>query len=301
MRQGVGVKDAAFVQSITNGPLETFESNSLGSRNKKVDFLWSAGKQFMIKSLTEMEMSQVAQILPSYIQHLDSQPGSLLTRFCALYTVEMTPSSPSSSFVWERVCKPFRRRTRRHYVVMKNSLHPSRKMSRTFDLKGSTLGRRSLSIGSTPTPAIDAKRLVLKDLDFLESGLYLQLAPPMRRALAQQLQADVNYLNSIAVMDYSLLLAYSSPRFTLHRAFGGVGNRLKRFFFRRDAKSSENLDVFLGIIDFLQPYTWKKWIETRFKSLLHDLEEVSAVDPDFYAQRFKYFMLRMVFPSQSKS
>lgn len=256
----------------------------------------------MIKSLTEMEVSQVAQILPSYLQHLDNQPGSLLTRFCALYTIETMPTAlPLSSTVWERIRWPFRRRTRRHYVVMKNSLHPSRKMSRTFDLKGSTLGRRSLPQGSKVAAASDAKRLVLKDLDYLESGSHLQLAPLHRRAVADQLEADVNYLNSIAVMDYSLLLAYSTPHFTIRRAVGDFGHRLKRFFLRRDAESSENLDVFLGIIDFLQPYTWKKWMETRLKSMMHDLEEVSAVDPNFYAQRFKYFMLRKVFPCGPRS
>jgi 1-phosphatidylinositol-4-phosphate 5-kinase len=294
----VGVRDEAFVRSIACGPLASFESNSLGSRNKKVDFFWSTGKQFMIKSLTEMEMAQVARILPSYLRHLDNQPDSLLARFCALYTVETAPTT--SLPIWERVQWPFRPRVRRHYVVMKNSLHPSREMLSTFDLKGSTLGRRTLPLGP-PAAAASPSKAVLKDLDYLESGLRLQLAPALRKVVAEQLNADVSFLNSIEVMDYSLLLAVSAPRPSLRRALGGLANRLKRvFFFRGRAETkSQDLEVYLGIIDFLQPYSWTKWAETMLKGVAHDMMEVSAVDPDIYAQRFKAFMLQVAFPSQA--
>ena len=35
------------------------------------------------------------------------------------------------------------------------------------------------------------------------------------------------------------------------------------------------------------------------KGVAHDMMEVSAVDPDIYAQRFKAFMLQVAFPSQA--
>lgn len=45
-----------------------------------------------------------------------------------------------------------------------------------------------------------------------------------------------------------------------------------------------------GMIDFLQPYTLKKQIETKYKSLFHDPSQVSCVSPDDYAARFLNFI-----------
>ena len=48
---------------------------------------------------------------------------------------------------------------------------------------------------------------------------------------------------------------------------------------------------YLGVIDFLQPWTTRKVLERELKSLLgYDTNAISCVDPKFYASRFLTFI-----------
>ena len=51
---------------------------------------------------------------------------------------------------------------------------------------------------------------------------------------------------------------------------------------------------FLGIVDFLQTYTARKFLETNFKSLRYKRNELSAVPPSTYAARFHGFMSKII-------
>ncbi|WOL18959.1 phosphatidylinositol 4-phosphate 5-kinase 9 [Canna indica] len=53
--------------------------------------------------------------------------------------------------------------------------------------------------------------------------------------------------------------------------------------------------LYLGIIDILQEYNMTKKIEHAYKSLQFDSISISAVDPEFYSQRFLNF-IQKVFP-----
>ncbi|KAG1359626.1 putative Phosphatidylinositol 4-phosphate 5-kinase 9 [Cocos nucifera] len=53
--------------------------------------------------------------------------------------------------------------------------------------------------------------------------------------------------------------------------------------------------LYLGIIDILQEYNMTKKIEHAYKSLQFDSLSISAVDPEFYSQRFLRF-IQTVFP-----
>eukprot|EP00698_Gefionella_okellyi_P000616 TRINITY_DN1054_c0_g1_i1.p2 TRINITY_DN1054_c0_g1~~TRINITY_DN1054_c0_g1_i1.p2 ORF type:complete len:480 (-),score=100.77 TRINITY_DN1054_c0_g1_i1:3343-4755(-) len=47
---------------------------------------------------------------------------------------------------------------------------------------------------------------------------------------------------------------------------------------------------YIAIIDILQPYNLRKKLETKFKSLRYNRDEISSVEPPFYAERFMKFM-----------
>merc|ERR1712032_96509 len=48
---------------------------------------------------------------------------------------------------------------------------------------------------------------------------------------------------------------------------------------------------YIGLIDFLQPWTMKKAIERKLKGvLLHDMKSISCVPPEEYASRFLDFI-----------
>ncbi|XP_044020822.1 phosphatidylinositol 4-phosphate 5-kinase type-1 alpha-like isoform X5 [Aphidius gifuensis] len=57
----------------------------------------------------------------------------------------------------------------------------------------------------------------------------------------------------------------------------------------------ERLLLFVGIIDILQSYRFKKKLEHTLKSMIHDGDTVSVHRPGFYAQRFQDFMAKTVF------
>ncbi|RZR71668.1 hypothetical protein BHM03_00006323 [Ensete ventricosum] len=56
--------------------------------------------------------------------------------------------------------------------------------------------------------------------------------------------------------------------------------------------------LYLGIIDILQEYNMTKKIEHAYKSLQFDSISISAVDPEFYSQRFLKF-IQTVFPENA--
>ncbi|XP_077285274.1 phosphatidylinositol 4-phosphate 5-kinase 59B isoform X2 [Arctopsyche grandis] len=57
----------------------------------------------------------------------------------------------------------------------------------------------------------------------------------------------------------------------------------------------ERLLLFVGVIDILQSYRFRKKLEHTWKSMIHDGDTVSVHRPSFYAQRFQDFMAKKVF------
>ena len=47
----------------------------------------------------------------------------------------------------------------------------------------------------------------------------------------------------------------------------------------------------VGIVDFLQKYTFRKRLETIGKGIWYNAARISAVNPKFYAQRFVKFIM----------
>lgn len=79
---------------------------------------------------------------------------------------------------------------------MRSVFHTEKKIDRVWDLKGSTVGRKSGEGES-----------VLKDLDILEEGKKLRFRNEREReAFMSQLEVDAAFLATMGIMDYSLLL-----------------------------------------------------------------------------------------------
>ncbi|KAJ3501217.1 hypothetical protein NLJ89_g9442 [Agrocybe chaxingu] len=83
-----------------------------------------------------------------------------------------------------------------------NNLFPAHKdIHETFDLKGSTVGREYPEEKAAKNP-----RAVLKDINWINRGNILELGPEKRALLTEQLRRDSEFLKSVYVMDYSLLI-----------------------------------------------------------------------------------------------
>jgi 1-phosphatidylinositol-4-phosphate 5-kinase len=84
---------------------------------------------------------------------------------------------------------------------MNNLFPPHRDIHRTFDLKGSTIGRDFKEDDLEANP-----RATLKDLNWLRRNLHLEFGPTKKKAFIEQMQKDVKLLQKLHIMDYSLLV-----------------------------------------------------------------------------------------------
>lgn len=154
-------------------------------------FFYSHDGRFMIKTQTREEAKLLREMLPSYVKHLVEHPDSLLARFYGLHRVEMPT---------------LKRRT--FFVVMQSVFYcpvePPLALHVKFDLKGSTVGRRT-------DDADCADGAVQKDLNFAEQRRRIVLGRDQVLLFAETLRADTNYLKELRIMDYSLLLGVHDP------------------------------------------------------------------------------------------
>jgi len=84
---------------------------------------------------------------------------------------------------------------------MNNLFPPHRDIHRTFDLKGSTIGRDFKEEELDKNP-----RATLKDLNWLRRNLHLEFGPTKKDAFVEQMQKDVALLQKLKIMDYSMLV-----------------------------------------------------------------------------------------------
>jgi hypothetical protein len=175
-----------------------------------------------------------------------------------------------------------------------------------FDLKGSVRNRLVPPRDMERAPD-GADFAVGKDLNFLQRGRGV-VAPGVaaRRALLGQLRSDAELLASLNIIDYSLLLGVArAPEAALTlsgaeggaeteggragawtRAFGGLAAG------RPGPEPGHREVYYLGIIDILQPYDWRKVLEMRGKVALMGAkaDEISSNPPAAYMERFMRFV-----------
>ena len=140
--------------------------------------------RFLIKTVSRKESKFLREILPNYYNHVMSSDNTLLPRFYGL--IRITTAS--------------HRRIR--LAIFNNLLPLEVPIQEKFDLKGSTLGRY----------ATEAERrdpnVTLKDLDFHQT---LLLSKRHLNLIHSQLDADIAWLRSLHIMDYSMLLLLHFP------------------------------------------------------------------------------------------
>ncbi|KAF2737973.1 SAICAR synthase-like protein [Polyplosphaeria fusca] len=158
--------------------------SELGSPGKSGSFFYfSRDYKYIIKTIHHAEHKFLRKILKDYYNHVQENPNTLLSQFYGLHRVKM----------------PYGRKI--HFVVMNNLFPPHRDIHRTFDLKGSTIGRdfKEEELENNP-------RATLKDLNWLRRNLHLEFGPTKKKAFIEQMQKDVKLLQRLKIMDYSLLV-----------------------------------------------------------------------------------------------
>ncbi|KAL1639450.1 Phosphatidylinositol-4-phosphate 5-kinase [Diplodia intermedia] len=180
LRQTFKIDPADYLMSLTS----KYILSELGSPGKSGSFFYfSRDYKYIIKTIHHAEHKFLRKILKDYYNHVRENPNTLLSQFYGLHRVKI----------------PYGRKI--HFVVMNNLFPPHRDIHRTFDLKGSTIGRdfREEDLEKNP-------RATLKDLNWLRRNLHLEFGPVKKQAFIEQMDRDVQLLKKLKIMDYSLLV-----------------------------------------------------------------------------------------------
>ena len=155
---------------------------------------------------------------------------------------------------------------------MENISLPELEVIAQFDLKGSKVNRKVHEALSGIMTDLDPGT-VYKDEDF--DNFVGRIYPSSPNILIEQLINDSYFLENHNIMDYSILLKICKPYPTS-----------SPFLFH-----SDKYTYCIGIIDFLQKYTWGKQAELKLKSILKDETKISSQNPSKYARRFRKTMI----------
>ncbi|WFD41879.1 1-phosphatidylinositol-4-phosphate 5-kinase [Malassezia psittaci] len=164
--------------------------SELGSPGKSGSFFYfSRDYRFIIKTIRHNEQKFLMKILPAYYEHVQANPHTLLSQFYGLHRVKLQGGRKI------------------HFVIMNNLFPAHRDIHEMYDLKGSLVKREQTS--SKP-------HAVLKDMNWVKRGRFLELGPEKRSMFAQQLRRDVELLQRLKIMDYSMLIGIHDLRIGNH-------------------------------------------------------------------------------------
>lgn len=238
---------------------------------------------FVMKSLPDSDYTMLTDhYLPAYAKYCEQYTHSLLTKFYAIVSVKWLKSGISKC-----------------YVLMQNVFTTKHYIHRIYDVKGSTIGRTAIQAGKPP-PRTAFGALLLKDNDLPEQLLIC--GPQQRAALLQQLRLDLSFLESLSIVDYSMMIGVRSrvllkdeegslkatdsvkpdEASCLYRCDGGL---LSLPIVNEDNDSTREEVYYLGVIDVLQEYNSTKKLENFAKGLYNDRTQISVIPPPEYADR----------------
>lgn len=260
LRVAAGISQEQFLASMCSKPFLGGEKEASGKSGSL--FLRSHDERFLLKTIEEHEFDVLREILPNYVLYLEDNKASLLCPFYGAYSLTVAGAAL-------------------RVVVMANVLR-GHKPSEIYDLKGTTEDR-------WVDPTVHS---VLKDNNFAPYTMMFDKDRCMN--LRQAICNDAEFLESLGIMDYSLLVA------VLDAEDGGAASASKQ---SQDGISgwlssdgSRSAKVFqVGIIDYLQRWTTKKvaahWIK---KPTLGCWHEIDTEPPTIYCARFyKYFVKKI--------
>ncbi|KAL0432157.1 UNVERIFIED_CONTAM: putative 1-phosphatidylinositol-3-phosphate 5-kinase FAB1D [Sesamum latifolium] len=146
----------------------------------------------------------------------------------------------------------------RHDLLVMENLSFGQHIARQYDLKGALHARFNSASNNSDDVLLDQN--FVNDMNV--SPLYV--SRKSKRNLQRAIYNDTNFLNSINVMDYSLLVGVDTQR----------------------------RELACGIIDYLRQYTWDKQLENWVKSSLvvPKNQLPTIISPKEYKKRFRKFI-----------
>ena len=281
LRKNDGITDDIMLKSFS--PIKNKSAiDKMGESKGKSGsfFFYSHDRKFIIKTINNEEKETMDEILMDYYNYIEKHESTLITKIYGIYTVVIKNASSVNIILMQNLfgCSP---------------IH----IQRMFDLKGSTFQRK------TKNPQNWRKDQVLKDMDYqwitqVERKL-INFNVEDIKSIKRSMESDIVFFKRLNLMDYSLLFIIIENPNNIdpdYRQIVGLLDdpKYKGHVYRSDNK---NYIYIIGIIDYLQKYNLRKRLETFIKGITVGKEKnmISAVEPDYYGNRFKDFMIKNVF------
>mmetsp|Transcript_4825 Transcript_4825/g.15057 ORF Transcript_4825/g.15057 Transcript_4825/m.15057 type:complete len:322 (+) Transcript_4825:177-1142(+) len=253
-------------------------------------------KLYLVKEVNEADQATILKIAGAYVAHLLSDEGSLLARFFLHFE-----------------------REGKNFIVMNNWLPPPRydaappaaelgfdihRNYNQFDLKGCADDKTLKALGRDVDPV--HKRIFNVPMwfgDFFwskqrhryyEGKLHARetsfhVAPAAKAEIAARTKRDVAFLQEAGLMDYSLVVSYHAlplAKLDVARAvYSGTSDGGAQPYVGTNAK--QVLVCYVGIIDYLQDWNWKKEVAQCIKFAECNK---ATVPPQAYGDRFATFV-----------
>ena len=248
-------------------------------------FFYSHDRKFIIKTISGDERKTLLNIFHDYFNYIKEHKTTLITKIYGVYTLVIKNASSVNIILMQNLfgCSP---------------IH----IQRMFDLKGSTVQRKTKNVQKW------RKDQVLKDLDFqwltkVERKL-INFKEEDIDEIKNNLNNDVIFYKRLRLMDYSLLFIIIDFPNQIDPDYSQIVGLLDDPKYRGHVYKSENEKYIsiIGIIDYLQKYNFKKKMEHCMKGIINGKENnmISAVEPEYYGDRFKDFMMKNVFVEGEK-
>lgn len=191
IREFLGLSVTTFRDAVENSVWR--ESLSPGKSGTSLIYFGD----YVMKTLPESDYVMLTtQYLPAYAKYCEQFPNSLLTRFYSIVSVR-----------WQKTG------VTKCYVLMQNVFTTRQYIHRIYDVKGSTVGRSAIQPGKEP-PRTAFGALLLKDNDIPDQ--LLRIGSAQQRVLLAQLRLDLQFLQRLSIVDYSMMIGVRSRVLSSH-------------------------------------------------------------------------------------
>ncbi|GMH31339.1 hypothetical protein Nepgr_033182 [Nepenthes gracilis] len=218
-----------------------------GGKSKSF-FAKTLDDRLIIKEIKKTEFESFMEFAPDYFSYMnesfDKGNQTCLAKILGIYQVTIRQTKSGKEM--------------KHDLMVMENLSFGRNITRQYDLKGALHARFAAAADGSGDVLLDQNFVI----DMNASPIYV--GQKAKRLLQRAVWNDTTFLNSINVMDYSLLVGVDQQR----------------------------RELVCGIIDYLRQYTWDKQLETWVKSSLvvprNQLPTI--ISPKEYKKRFRKFM-----------
>jgi len=244
-------------------------------------FFCSHDNKLIIKTMSSNELQVFLKCFEEYYNYLMKHKDSLITKIYGVYTFFRKDIDMSN-----------------HVIIMRNIVNTAKKnIIVGYDLKGSTFDREVLKDLKSFENREEAyeRKTTLKDSDFLKFERNVHIPEFIKDRLLKNLEEDTNFFRKAGFMDYSLYLVKVRKK----KGMGllvELNQNPSNPLYSIESVREPGVYYNIGIIDYFQKYTAKKFLEKFMKKVMHaDYElDTSSQDPKTYAVRFLNFMKRIV-------